>query len=669
MAENVGAISYLVEIDTKNFTAQLKSVDGAVQSVAKSSSSHFSNFASNASSAFDGVASSIASLAKVAGAALLGGTFGGKVFVDAASQLQSLRASFESLTGSVEETNSVMGTLYKYGLQTAFKNESIQQTAKMFLANGVAVKDLMGWMQQLGDVAGATGADLTMLALPLTQAIGKGKLQTQDWYQIINQGAGGLQKYIVAALGAGHSTKTFQDDLANGAVTADVLRKALQMASAEGGMAFRGAIKQAETFNGRMSNLMEGVTNVGLAVLGVDAATGRVKAGGVFDNLSKAVQQATEWLTDNKEQITAIAKIVIDNAIPAIAGIAAAFVVAKVAAIGFGVAAGIAAGTISVPFLLAATAISAVAAAITFLQVKFGLFTPVLQFFSGLWDNVVTVFNQFLLPILRVVWDFIANQLTSAILNIQQAIEPWSEQLKILGIIIGVAVISPIIVAIGVLAGFISIVGVVVSVIANVISWFINMGSQVTAAFWKIVGAVGQFAAAVSSGTQSAKNAFSNMLSDIGKIVTGAIGSMYNSGKALITGFANGIRDAFEGAKKVAKDGLEAVKRFFPHSPAKEGPFSGRGYTTYSGAALMRGFADGMASQQGLLQNTAGGTLSGVLGTFDNLTSPTLGIDGSGSLSGSVGSRTANITNNYVVNNQADAEIISRKQAYAMGAV
>jgi len=669
MSENVGAISYLVEIDTKNFTAQLKSVDGAVQSVAKSSSNHFSSFASNASSAFDGVASSIASLAKVAGAALLGGTFGGKVFVDAASQLQSLRASFESLTGSVEETNSVMNTLYKYGLQTAFKNESIQQTAKMFLANGVAVKDLMGWMQQLGDVAGATGADLTMLALPLTQAIGKGKLQTQDWYQIINQGAGGLQKYIVAALGAGHSTKTFQDDLANGAVTADVLRKALQMASAEGGMAFRGAIKQAETFNGRMSNLMEGITNVGLAVLGVDAATGQVQAGGVFDQLSKAVQQATEWLTDNKEQITAIAKIVIDNAIPAIAGIAAAFVVAKVAAIGFSVAAGIAAGTISVPFLLVATAVSAVAAAITFLQVKFGLFTPVIQFFTDLWNNVVTVFNTFLLPILQIVWSFIANQLMSAITNIQQAIAPWSEQLKILGIIIGVSVIAPIIVAIGVFVGFISIVGVVVATIANVISWFINMGSQVTAAFWRIVGSVAQFASAVSSGTDSARNAFSNMLAGITGIVTGAIGSMYNSGKALITGFANGIRDAFEGAKQVAKDGLEAVKRFFPHSPAKEGPFSGRGYTTYSGAALMRGFAEGMASQQGLLKNTAGGTLSGVLGTFDNLTSPTLGIDGTGSVGGSYGSRTANITNNYVVNNQADAEIISKQQAYAMGAV
>lgn len=33
------------------------------------------------------------------------------------------------------------------------------------------------------------------------------------------------------------------------------------------------------------------------------------------------------------------------------------------------------------------------------------------------------------------------------------------------------------------------------------------------------------------------------------------------------------------------------------------------------------------------------------------------------------GSKEYNITNNYVVNNQADAEIISRKQAYAMGAV
>lgn len=282
----------------KSFNSKFKS---SFLVAAKSAFSQgFGEFARRSDEAFRGFMTS----AKVAFAAvgvLATATF--KSFVDSASELQSLRASFEALTGSVKDTNSVMNTLYSYGKETAFDNKSIQQSARMFLANSVAVKDLMRWMQNLGDLAGATGADLEALALPLTQAIGKGKLQTQDWYQIVNQGAGGFQKYIIAALGAGHSTKTFQDDLSDGAITVGVLEKALSLASAEGEMAFQGAIKQSKTFAGRMSNLKEGITNVGLSILGVDAATGKVDPSGLFAKLSDAVEEATKWLDENKEAI------------------------------------------------------------------------------------------------------------------------------------------------------------------------------------------------------------------------------------------------------------------------------------------------------------------------------------------------------------------------------
>ena len=39
---------------------------------------------------------------------------------------------------------------------------------------------------------------------------------------------------------------------------------------------------------------------------------------------------------------------------------------------------------------------------------------------------------------------------------------------------------------------------------------------------------------------------------------------------------------------------IGAAKKYFPHSPAKVGPFSGRGYTSYSGVALIEGFMEGI---------------------------------------------------------------------------
>lgn len=263
-------------------------------------SSAFSGFKSQAESAFNSF-KSVATTAFVA--TFASGTVLLKNFISSASELQGLRASFESLTGSAEKATTVMNALADFGKQTAFSNEQINQSARLFLGAGIAAEDLLGIMQQVGDLAGATGADLEGIALPISQAIAAGKLQTQDWYQILNQGGGVLKQYIIDALGAGHSTKTFADDLSKGAVTADVLRKALKAASSEGGAAFQGAIKQSETFNGRMSNLQEAITNVGLSILGVDSQTGQVDPSGIFAKLSNAVSTATDWLIQNKDAI------------------------------------------------------------------------------------------------------------------------------------------------------------------------------------------------------------------------------------------------------------------------------------------------------------------------------------------------------------------------------
>jgi tape measure domain-containing protein len=237
------------------------------------------------------------------GAAFAGGVALMKNFIDSASELQGLRASFESLTGSAKGAVEVMGALATFGKSTAFSNEQINQTARLFLGAGIEAKDLLKIMGQVGDLAGATGADLQSLALPISQAMAAGKLQTQDWYQILNQGGGVFKKYIIAALGAGHSTKTFADDLSEGAINASVLQKALGLATQEGGAAFQGAIKQANTFNGRMSNLKESITNVGLSIIGVDSQTGEVDPSGIFSKLSNAVAEATVWLTENKDEI------------------------------------------------------------------------------------------------------------------------------------------------------------------------------------------------------------------------------------------------------------------------------------------------------------------------------------------------------------------------------
>jgi phage-related protein len=80
--------------------------------------------------------------------------------------------------------------------------------------------------------------------------------------------------------------------------------------------------------------------------------------------------------------------------------------------------------------------------------------------------------------------------------------------------------------------------------------------------------------------------------------ILGAFGDtgqiLAESGRKLIQGFIDGIGSMIQAAKNKAASVVQAVRDFFPFSPAKVGPFSGTGYTTFSGRALMEDWARGM---------------------------------------------------------------------------
>jgi phage-related protein len=75
----------------------------------------------------------------------------------------------------------------------------------------------------------------------------------------------------------------------------------------------------------------------------------------------------------------------------------------------------------------------------------------------------------------------------------------------------------------------------------------------------------------------------------------GNVGSMlYNAGKSIIEGLINGIKSAAQRAYDVAKGLMDKIRNVFPFSPAKEGPFSGKGWTLYSGRSIADALAGGI---------------------------------------------------------------------------
>jgi len=113
--------------------------------------------------------------------------------------------------------------------------------------------------------------------------------------------------------------------------------------------------------------------------------------------------------------------------------------------------------------------------------------------------------------------------------------------------------------------------------------------------------------------------AFVSMGNSIVNTVVGLAHSLYQSGANMIRSLADGMLSQLGPALSAAQSIVGAIRDFFPSSPAKRGPFSGHGYTLYSGQNLIEAFAQGITSRKDLLDNALSSTLTAPL-TSNGLT-------------------------------------------------
>lgn len=135
-----------------------------------------------------------------------------------------------------------------------------------------------------------------------------------------------------------------------------------------------------------------------------------------------------------------------------------------------------------------------------------------------------------------------------------------------------------------------------------------------------------------------------------------------DAGSRIIQGLADGIRNAVGKATDAIENVVGAVRDFLPFSPAKRGPFAGRGYSLYSGQALAGDFAKGMLSQRDKLGNAAGALMGAAA-----LVPGRAGIP-SGALAGG-SSAAAPAFPSHMTLVDADGSILTRARVVASGVV
>ena len=162
------------------------------------------------------------------------------------------------------------------------------------------------------------------------------------------------------------------------------------------------------------------------------------------------------------------------------------------------------------------------------------------------------------------------------------------------------------------------------------------------------IGGLASIPGKVSGWFNSAKNGISSALGGAvsfvrgipGKIIgaLGNVGSMlYNAGRSIIQGLIDGISNMVGAVKNAVGNVLSAARDLLPFSPAKEGPFSGKGWTTYSGAAIVQGLSEGIMDNASSVGDATAHVAGIASRGLSGLGGSTRALSGGGSLPGASG--------------------------------
>jgi len=175
------------------------------------------------------------------------------------AELQTQTKSLQVLTGSLEDAEGIIKSLQGFAAITPFTSEELIDTAKRLKAFGFETGELVDIVSRLGDVAGATGADLGGIATAFGQIQAKGRLQGEELLQLQERGVdlqGTLRKEY------GLTKEQFKKALESGRINAEAVSFALRKLTDEGGKYANGAIAQSDTLSGRFSTLVDNISAI-----------------------------------------------------------------------------------------------------------------------------------------------------------------------------------------------------------------------------------------------------------------------------------------------------------------------------------------------------------------------------------------------------------------------
>jgi len=255
---------------------------------------------------------------------------------------------------------------------------------------------------------------------------------------------------------------------------------------------------------------------------------------------------------------------------------------------------------------------------------------PSITEFSGLLVGLISGLVTTLLPIIVELVGIIGPILGSVITAIMPLISSlmgvftqlFAAVLPLLAPIL--SLIAPLVQLVGailppLIALIVAILDPIIAVVSGILSLLIPALTFIVTAVTAVIGAIVKVISwfiNLVTGAEDVGTKLERFFTELPQMVLSALGdlgeTLFNAGGDLIQGFIDGIEDMIGGVGDAIGGVMDFVGGFFPHSPAKRGPFSGAGWRAVKSAGLAIGdeFGAGLADSQPGFESSFGSMVS-----------------------------------------------------------
>lgn len=287
-------------------TSPLKSSLTSAEHMAKHTANNINNSLGSVKNAFGGLKGILGGVGGVL--AGLGLSLGTKAVFDYSKSLDNAKINWEVLMGSAEEGQKMLQRIQQFAKDTPFDFDSTQKFAQQLKIAGLNGDQLFKTMQVIGDAAQGNVEKAEGIATAYQQMSAKGKIQAEEMNQLLERG---IPAWDMLAKATGKSKAELMDMASKGQLLADEYLPKLveQMDKTFGG----GMQKQAQTFNGQLSQLEDNLLMLGSRGVAPlrQALTGLMKdVNDVFDGKMSVTEMLGKWGREFKEGLTKLGEMI-----------------------------------------------------------------------------------------------------------------------------------------------------------------------------------------------------------------------------------------------------------------------------------------------------------------------------------------------------------------------